>query len=118
MGQAPPTGEPLAGFLDDGRRHLRAKNRSRGTIESYLTVGRAFCDYLTATDRKSDHAAINRQTVESYLADLNDRLSPATTAKHYRSPPRESVAERSGAREPDVSGSALVWRGRKVSRFE
>jgi len=29
--QAPPGG-PLRGFLDDWRIHLRAKNRSRGTI--------------------------------------------------------------------------------------
>jgi len=26
--------------------HLRAKNRSRGTIESYLTCGTALCDWL------------------------------------------------------------------------
>jgi len=83
--QAPPTGEPLAGFLEDWRTHLRAKNRSRGTIESYLTVGRAFCDYLAAAGRDSAHTAIRRETVESYLAEMNDRVAPATTAKHYRS---------------------------------
>jgi len=83
--QAPPPGEPLAGFLEDWRTHLRAKNRSRGTIESYLTVGRAFCDYLAAAGRDSAHTAIRRETVESYLAEMNDRVAPATTAKHYRS---------------------------------
>jgi site-specific recombinase XerD len=83
--QAPASGEPLVGFLEDWRTHLRAKNRSRATIDSYLTVGRAFCDYLAATDRDSTHTAITRQSVESYLGDLNERVSAATTAKHYRS---------------------------------
>ncbi len=40
----PPAGEPLRAFLEDWRIHLRAKNRSRDTIDSYLTVGQAFCD--------------------------------------------------------------------------
>lgn len=30
-------------------------------------------------------AAISREHVEAFLADLADRVAPATTAKHYRS---------------------------------
>jgi site-specific recombinase XerD len=78
-------GEPLDGFLDDWRTHLRAKNRSRGTIVSYLTVGRAFCAYLAANSLADAHTAIKRGVIEAYLADMNDRVKPATTAKHYRS---------------------------------
>jgi hypothetical protein len=43
-----PSPEPLADFLDDWRVHLRAKDRALRTIESYLAVGRTFCDYLAA----------------------------------------------------------------------
>lgn len=81
---APPP-EPLRGFLDDWRVHLRAKNRSPGTIDSYLTVGRALCDWLDATGLDGGHTGITRAVLERYLADMNDRVSPATTAKHYRS---------------------------------
>jgi site-specific recombinase XerD len=77
--------EPLEDFLDDWSTHLRAKNRSRGTIDSYQTVGRAFAQWLDATGRDSGHRTVRRGDVEAYLADLNDRVRPATTAKHYRS---------------------------------
>jgi site-specific recombinase XerD len=80
-----PSGEPLSEFLADWQVHLRAKNRSRGTIESYLTVGRAFCDYLDTNHIDDAHTAISRATIEGYLAEMNDRVKPATTAKHYRS---------------------------------
>jgi site-specific recombinase XerD len=80
-----PVGEPLADFLDDWRVHLRAKNRSRGTIESYLTCGEALCTWLEAEGRPSEHTAITRGTLESYLAAMHERVAPATVAKHYRS---------------------------------
>ncbi len=79
------TGEPLRDFMEDWRVHLRAKNRSAGTILSYLTVGRAFCDWLDQRGIPAEHMAITRGVVEAYLADMNDRVRPATTAKHYRS---------------------------------
>jgi site-specific recombinase XerD len=82
--QAPP-GEPLRDFLDDWRIHLRAKNRSRGTIESYLTVGTAFCDWLDHDGRPTEHTAVTRSTLEQYLAEMHQRVAPATVAKHYRS---------------------------------
>jgi site-specific recombinase XerD len=83
--QAPVPGEPLADFLDDWAVHLRAKNRSRGTIESYTTVGRAFCIWLATSGRADAHTAITRSTIETYLAQMHERVSPATVAKHYRS---------------------------------
>jgi site-specific recombinase XerD len=82
---AVPPGEPLRDFLEDWRVHLRAKNRSRATIESYLTVGRAFCDFLDANQLASTHLAVRREHIEQYLADMQGRVAPATTAKHYRS---------------------------------
>jgi site-specific recombinase XerD len=73
----------LVDFLDDWRVHPLAKNRSRATIDSYLTVGRAFCDYLRTVALPTDVTAVRREHIERYLADLNDRVSAATTAKHY-----------------------------------
>ena len=64
---------------------MRAKNRSRGTIESYLTVGAALCDWLDAEGLDSRHTAITRATLERYLAAMHERVAPATVAKHYRS---------------------------------
>ncbi len=75
----------LQALLEDWRRHLRAKNRSPATIDSYLIVGRAFADYLTAHGMPTDAGVVAREHVEAYLVDMMDRLSPATAAKHYRS---------------------------------
>jgi hypothetical protein len=63
-----PSGEPLRDFLEDWRIHLRARNRSRGTIESYLNVGAALCDWLDREGLDSSHTAITRATLERYLA--------------------------------------------------
>jgi len=65
--------------------HLRAKNRARGTIESYLTVGADFCAWLDSEGHRSAHTAITRSTLEKYLAAMHERVAPATVAKHYRS---------------------------------
>jgi site-specific recombinase XerD len=80
-----PSGEPLRDFLDDWRIHLRAKNRSRGTIESYLTCGESLCTWLEGEGRPTEHTAITRATLETYLAAMHERVAPATVAKHYRS---------------------------------
>lgn len=81
-----PSGEPLRDFLEDWRIHLRAKNRSRGTIESYLTCGAALCDWLDADpSRPRLHTDIGPRQIELYLAEMGERVAPATVAKHYRS---------------------------------
>lgn len=80
-----PTGEPLRDFLDDWSVHLRARNRSRGTIDSYLGVGEALCAWLDQAGLPSEHTAITRATLEKYLAAMHERVAPATVAKHYRS---------------------------------
>jgi site-specific recombinase XerD len=80
-----PVSEPLADFLDDWRVHLRARNRSRATIESYQLVAKAFCGHLEAAGLPVTVAAVRREHIEHYLANLGDRVSAATTAKHYRS---------------------------------
>lgn len=83
--QVPPPGEPLGEFLPDWEVHLRARNRSRGTIDSYLTVGRALVEWLRRTGRSEEHSAITRGVLEQYLAEMHARVAAATVAKHYRS---------------------------------
>jgi site-specific recombinase XerD len=77
--------DSLVDFLPDWEVHLRAKGSSRGTILSYLSVARAFCAHLDKTGTRTDLHDITRGTVEGFIAELYGRLSPATTAKHYRS---------------------------------
>jgi site-specific recombinase XerD len=82
---APHGAEPLADFLPDWRVHLRAKGRSGRTIESYLSVAVAFCDYLAVHGLPDGVTNIKRHHIEQHLAEMHDRVSPATVAKHYRS---------------------------------
>jgi site-specific recombinase XerD len=75
----------LADLLEDWRVHLRSRNRSRATIESYMTVGRTFTAYLDANGMPATASGVTREHVEHFLADLHERVSPATVAKFYRS---------------------------------
>jgi site-specific recombinase XerD len=86
--------DSIADLLDDWRVHLRAKGRSRQTIDSYIAVGRAFAAFLEQRGMPTAVSSIAREHVEHYLADMRDDpnrrrgggpVSPATIAKHYRS---------------------------------
>lgn len=72
-------------LLPDWKRHLRAKNRTPGTIDSYLRCATNLVDYLAAQGMPTAVGAITREHVEAFIGDLLDRLSPATAGKHYRS---------------------------------
>jgi site-specific recombinase XerC len=75
----------LRTLLPDWRRSLKARNRSDQTIASYLRCGQNLLDFLVAQGMPTDVNHIAREHVEAFLADMVDRLSAATTAKHYRS---------------------------------
>jgi site-specific recombinase XerD len=77
--------DDLAVLLPDWRVHLRARGRSPATIQSYLTVGAAFHGYLTGQGMPTGASTITREHIEHYLADMHDRVAPATCAKHFRS---------------------------------
>jgi len=77
--------DDLGALLDDWRVHLRARNLRPSTIASYLTVGRTFTIYLGQRGMPVGATSVTREHVEHFLADLSDRVSPATAAKHYRS---------------------------------
>jgi site-specific recombinase XerD len=72
-------------LLPDWARHLKAKNRSAQTIASYLRCGQNLADYLAAQGMPTTVSAVTREHIETFLADMLDRLSPSTAAKHYRS---------------------------------
>lgn len=72
-------------LLPDWQRHLKARNRSPQTIASYLRCGLNLADWLAAQGMPTTVGAITREHIEAFLADMLDRLSPATAAKHYRS---------------------------------
>jgi site-specific recombinase XerD len=74
----------LATLLTDWSRHLRARNLSPRTIASYTATGEEFRAWLTAQGMPTAAAAITREHIEAWLADLHARLSPATVARHYR----------------------------------
>ena len=48
-------------------------------------MGRAFCDWLAAKGLNASHTGITRAVLEQYLAEMHERVAPATVAKHYRS---------------------------------
>jgi site-specific recombinase XerD len=83
LNTAPET--TIGDLIGDWRVSLRARSRRPGTIKSYESVARAFADYLDRIGHAGTPAAIRREHVEAYLADLGDRTSPGNVAKHHRS---------------------------------
>jgi site-specific recombinase XerD len=77
--------DDLAALLPDWSTHLRARNIAPSTIASYLRVGENLRAYLACVGMPTAVSALNRDHLEAFLADLSDRVSPATVAKHYRS---------------------------------
>src|SRR3954470_20648129 len=77
--------DDLETLLSDWRTHLRARNRSKATLDSYTRCAAAFRTFLVSRGMPTTAGAITREHVEAFLADLADRVAPATTAKHYRS---------------------------------
>jgi len=75
----------LAALLPDWSIHLRARNVAPSTIASYLRVGENLRSYLVDVGMPTAASSLTRDHLEAFLADLGDRVSPATTAKHYRS---------------------------------
>lgn len=78
--------DDLRTLLPDWKRSLRARNRTPGTIASYLRCGQALADFLVSQGMPTTASAIAREHIESAIVGMQDRgLSAATVAKHYRS---------------------------------
>ena len=85
--------DDLLELLQDWQIHLKARNVSHATIDSYLRVSRTFYAFLQSNGLPPRARHITRDNVETYLASMFERqarnrsglIRPATVAKHYRS---------------------------------
>lgn len=66
-------------------RHLRASNLAPRTIRTYLEGLARLADYLAAQGMPTDIAAIRREHVESFVADMLDHGKASSAANRYRS---------------------------------
>jgi site-specific recombinase XerD len=72
-------------LLSDWEISLKARGRRPGTISSYLICARNLNTFLVARGMPTAVSSITREHVEHFLADMFERVKPATVAKHYRS---------------------------------
>jgi site-specific recombinase XerD len=66
------------------RRHLLAENKAPRTIDTYLESIGQLGAFLRAQGMPTDPAAIAREHVESFVADLLSRCKPATASVRFR----------------------------------
>lgn len=66
-------------------RHLRAGNLAPRTVRTYLEGVQRLADYLAAQGMPTDIAAIRREHVESWIADLLEHGKPSSAANRFRS---------------------------------
>ena len=82
------TSKPQSGIrvnIPPFRRYLRAKNRAPKTVKTYEEAVERFAGFLEAQGMPQDVANVRREHVESFIADLLERYTPATAANRYRS---------------------------------
>jgi site-specific recombinase XerD len=65
--------------------HLRAKNLSPRTIQSYGEAAQRLSEFLESQGWSQSAASISRRHLEAFVADQLDRHSAATAANRYRS---------------------------------
>src|SRR5438128_10606003 len=66
-------------------RHLRAENKSEGTVVAYLRGTDGLARFLADRGMPQDVASVRRERVESYIEDCLTRFSPATANQRFRS---------------------------------
>ncbi len=67
------------------RRYLQARNRAPRTVEVYTEAVKALDAFLSDRGMPRDVAAIAREHVEEFIADLLTRFKATTAANRYRS---------------------------------
>lgn len=75
----------LADLLTSWELHLRSRNRSPRTIQSYREAGDRLVTYLAAEKFPDSPASLTRQSLEGFITDQLDRHAPATAAVRFRS---------------------------------
>ncbi len=98
MSQAPTSAHStssgdLSNHMAVFRRHLKAENVSPATITAYVGALEQLDRFLEAEGRPRDIAAIRRQDIEAFLADILERRKPSTRTS-------DSAA---------ASGSSTTW---------
>lgn len=71
-------------YLDSFVRSLRAQNLSERTVRTYWESVSQFATYLGKMGMPTSPAAITREHVESFVADLLAKWKPLTAANRYR----------------------------------
>jgi site-specific recombinase XerD len=66
------------------RRHLLAANKAPRTVAGYLDAVRLLGEFLAAEGMPGDVAALSREHIESFIADILTRAKPATASNRYR----------------------------------
>lgn len=74
----------LAALSASWRRHLTAQRMSPATLSTYGTSVGLLDRFLTKRGMPTSPAAITREHVEAFIADLLDRWKPATAHNRYR----------------------------------
>lgn len=77
--------DDLRTLLPDWRVHLKARNVAPTTIKSYEQCATKLVAFLLEAGMPTAAAGVRREHLEAFLADMADRLSAASVAKHYRS---------------------------------
>src|SRR5581483_2658262 len=75
----------LAGYIDSFERHLRLRNRSPRTIETYVETARQFVRFLVERGMPTEGASLRREHVEAYIEWLQAWASPGGVSVRYRS---------------------------------
>lgn len=78
------TGDDFAALLPSWRRSLAARRISPRTIATYTISVAQLADYLAAAGMPTRVAAVRREHVEAFIADLLTRKAPATAHNRYR----------------------------------
>jgi site-specific recombinase XerD len=89
MSQAPTSphstgADDLAANVAVFRRHLKAENIAPATITAYSGALEQLDRFLAAEDRPRSIAAIRRQDIEAFLADILERRKPSTANQRFR----------------------------------
>lgn len=77
--------DDLRSLLPDWATHLKSKNVSAQTINSYLRCANNLTDWLVTLSLPTTVGQITRRHHEMFFGEMLDRLAAATVAKHYRS---------------------------------
>jgi site-specific recombinase XerD len=79
------TAPTVAALVPSFIRHLRAENKSDGTVRAYLRATEGLGAFLAAAGMPQDVDSIRREHIESYIEDCISRFAAATANQRYRS---------------------------------